>query len=105
MRVTVLLTEREHATLLRACGGRGVATLLASAGLREAEAMTSPAALAGEAALFLNQMNGNFPAPEPISRQSETRAQRFIGNPPRNGWTDSAPHFVEPAEVTKAKKS
>jgi hypothetical protein len=46
VRVTVLLTEREHATLLRACGGRGVATLLASAGLREAEAMASPAGLA-----------------------------------------------------------
>lgn len=46
VRVTVLLTEREHATLLRACGGRGVATLLASAGLREAEAMASPASLA-----------------------------------------------------------
>lgn len=39
VRVTVLLTEREHATLLRACGGRGVATLLVRGGLREAEAM------------------------------------------------------------------
>lgn len=36
VRVTVLLTEREHATLLRACGGRGEATLLREAGLREA---------------------------------------------------------------------
>lgn len=38
VRVTVLLDEREHTTLLRACGGRGVATLLREAGLREAEA-------------------------------------------------------------------
>ena len=37
VRVTVLLTEREHATLLRACGGRGVATLMREAGLRETE--------------------------------------------------------------------
>lgn len=36
VRVTVLLTEREHATLLRACGRRGVATMLREAGLREA---------------------------------------------------------------------
>lgn len=39
VRVTVLLTECEHTTLLRACGGRGVATLLVRGGLREAEAM------------------------------------------------------------------
>jgi hypothetical protein len=38
VRVTVLLDERESATLTRACGGRGVATLLREAGLREAEA-------------------------------------------------------------------
>jgi hypothetical protein len=66
VRVTVLLTEREHTTLLRACGGRGVATLLASAGLREAEAMGP-------------------------------KKQAFIGNPARNGWTDTSPHFIEPA--------
>lgn len=39
VRVTVLLTEREDATLMRACGGRGVATMLREAGLREAAAM------------------------------------------------------------------
>lgn len=39
VRVTVLLTEREHATLLRACGGRGVASLLVRGGLRESVAM------------------------------------------------------------------
>ena len=37
VRVTVLLTEREHATLLRACGGRGVASLLVRGGLRARE--------------------------------------------------------------------
>ena len=81
MRVTVLLDDREHATLMRACGGRGVATLLREAGLREAAAMKVPGAtlagalldgatperlawLADDAARFLHQ-NGNFPAPEP----------------------------------------
>lgn len=38
VRVTVLLTEREHATLLRACGGRGVASLLVRGGLAQAGA-------------------------------------------------------------------
>ena len=47
MRVTVLLDERESATLARACGGRGVATLLREAGLREAAAM-APTELAGD---------------------------------------------------------
>lgn len=42
VRVTVLLNDREHATLLRACGGRGVASLLREAGLREAAAMAAP---------------------------------------------------------------
>lgn len=46
VRVTVLLTEREHATLLRACGGRGEATLLREAGLREAAAKAPDATLA-----------------------------------------------------------
>lgn len=40
MRVTVLVTEREYATLKRACGGHGVASLLVRGGLREAAAMT-----------------------------------------------------------------
>lgn len=73
IRVTVLLTEREHATLLRACGGRGEATLLREAGLREAAAMGP-------------------------------KKPALIGNPPRNGWTETAPHFVEPGDVMKAKK-
>ena len=37
VRVTVLLDDREHATLLRSCGGRGLATMLREAGLREAD--------------------------------------------------------------------
>jgi hypothetical protein len=45
VRVTVLLTEREHTTLLRACGGRGVATLLVRGGLREAGPLTASASL------------------------------------------------------------
>ena len=45
VRVTVLLTEREHATLLRACGGRGVATMLVRGGLREAGPLTVSASL------------------------------------------------------------
>lgn len=42
VRVTVLLNDHEDATLSRACGGCGVATLLREAGLREAAAMAAP---------------------------------------------------------------
>lgn len=47
VRVTVLVTEREYATLKRACGGHGVASLLVRGGLREAAAMAPGATLAG----------------------------------------------------------
>jgi hypothetical protein len=65
VRVTVLLDDHEHATLLRACGGRGMATMLREAGLREAEATLEGLRerSASDAAQFLNQMNGNFLAP------------------------------------------
>lgn len=73
VRVTVLLNDREDATLSRACGGRGVATMLREAGLREAAEAMGP------------------------------KKQAFVGNPPRSEWTETAPHFVEPADA-KAKK-